>query len=436
MPSTDNSALAPSVRGAGSSAAGVVSAASAAIASGKPAVASSFRFHRPRGPVCGRGYCHQCEAPAVSGRELACQVGPGAVRSRRDPLRPLGVLAERFPPWFYESGALRLAPLRGVSLYALRYLSAAPSLSAGGSPREAAAVHALPYSEVDADVAVVGSAGGHPGAFRADLAQGDLAIGLYPGRTLGVVGPRGMTAVRFRRIVLATGSYDRLPPVPGNDLPGVIGLSALERYGAAGALRAGLATAFWVPPDQRERAVACAQSFRLSVTWMNEQAPERILGRRRVTGVAVAGAHVPCELFVTAVRQPAVELAMQGGATAELTSDGLPILAVTQTPEWMDLAGSGTLQTSGVPSVPAADEAFACLCEDVRVGDLKACVAQGFAHPELVKRRTGAMTGSCQGKLCSATVLAVLRDLGCDVTPTRARPLARPVSLRELAADA
>lgn len=437
--------------------------ASAAIGAGDPAVSASFRFHRPRGPLCGRGYCHQCEVPTSSGRELACQVGTAAARPRprRDPLRPLGKLAELFPPWFYESRMLRPAPLRGISLHVLRYLSAAPSLSAdpaapagssptaemllrsgvplmlsGPNPREIAAGGGLPYTELDADVAVVGSADGYPGAYRADLAQGSLAFGLYPGRVLGVVSERGMEAVRFGRIVLATGSYDRLPPVEGNDLPGVIGLAALERYGEAGALRAGLPVAVWAPQDQRGRATACAERFGLSLAWMDEQAPQRVLGRGRVTGIQTAGGRVNCDLFVTAVRQPAVELALQGGATAELTTDGLPILAVTQTPDWMELTGSAALRTSGVPDVAAADGAFACLCEDVRAGDLKDCVAQGFGHPELIKRRTGAMTGPCQGKLCSAAVLAVLRDLGCEAGPIRARPLARPVTLRELAADA
>ena len=37
--------------------------------------------------------------------------------------------------------------------------------------------------------------------------------------------------------------------------------------------------------------------------------------------------------------------------------------------------------------MPMSRRAFACLCEDVRIGDLADCVAQGFAHPELVKRR-------------------------------------------------
>ena len=114
----------------------------------------------------------------------------------------------------------------------------------------------------------------------------------------------------------------------------------------------------------------------------------------------------------------------------------MPILALSETPPWLELVGEAAVSSSGVPDVQAADDALACACADVRVSDVKACVAQGFAHPELVKRRTGAMTGFCQGKLCAAAVLAVLREQGVEPTPTRARPLARPIALGELAADA
>jgi hypothetical protein len=346
---------------------------------------------------------------------------------------------------------LRLAPLREMSLHVLRYLSAAPPLSADPSlpatprlavtapaqtARETAARHELPYSEIHVDQAVVGSADCPPGGFLADLARGNLAAGLYPDRTLGVVSERGLTAVRFERIIISTGSYERLPPIAGNDLPGVLGLGALEAFGAAGALRAGTPVAMWAPPDQRVRAQACAERYGLSVVWMDERAPEAITGRGRVRGVVTMAGQLSCELFIIAVRQPAIELALQGGATAELSTDGLPILALTSTPDWMRVVGSAAAGNSGVPDVPAADSAFACLCEDVRVGDLRNCVAQGFSDPELVKRRTGAMTGPCQGKLCSATVLTALRELGCDSSPIRARPLARPVSLAELAAGA
>ena len=54
--------------------------------------------------------------------------------------------------------------------------------------------------------------------------------------------------------MLDTGSYERLPPIPGNDLPGVVGLAAAERYGDAGALRPGLEVAVWAAPDRYARA--------------------------------------------------------------------------------------------------------------------------------------------------------------------------------------
>src|SRR5919108_1472552 len=109
--------------------------ASEAIAAGRPGVRPSFRFHRPRGPLCGRGHCFQCEIAAPGGRVLACQApGTGAHRRRLDVLRPLGAVAERFPPWFYERRFLRPAALRGPALALLRQLSAAGTLGHAVAP--------------------------------------------------------------------------------------------------------------------------------------------------------------------------------------------------------------------------------------------------------------------------------------------------------------
>src|SRR5215208_1843473 len=104
--------------------------ASAAIAAGDPALATSFRFHRPRGPLCGRGHCSQCEISTPEGRALACQVPAGAGEPRRhDVLRPLGAIAERFTPWFYERRFLRPRALRGPALTVLRHVSSAGRLT-------------------------------------------------------------------------------------------------------------------------------------------------------------------------------------------------------------------------------------------------------------------------------------------------------------------
>jgi hypothetical protein len=291
------------------------------------------------------------------------------------------------------------------------------------------------YEEVEHPLVVVGAGAGIDDAYVVDAADGAVAVGVYPGRRLGVLRDDRLTLVHFERLVLSTGSYERLPTISGNDLPGVVGLRAAELYAAAGALAQGLRLAVWAPADGLTRARELADDHGLSVVWASRTAPARIVGRRRVRAVETPG-RTACDLFVCGVEQPAIELALQAGATARLTTAGLPIVVADDLPPWLELRGAAARRTSGVPTAPAADDAFACLCEDVRVGDLKACVAQGFVHPELVKRRTGAMTGPCQGKLCQAAVLDVLRREGVDLGATRARPLARPVTLRELVADA
>ena len=316
-------------------------------------------------------------------------------------------------------------------LHALRYLSSAGPLASVARP---SAVRT--YHELSADVVVVGPARAEPAAYVVDPAGGDVVLGVYPDRTLGVLRAGRMVSLRFQRLVLETGTYERLPPIPGNDLPGVVGLEATEIYGRAGALRRGLRIALWGPPDQQARGRALATRHGLEVVWSGDAAPRRIVGRSKVRAIELERGRVACDLFVVGVRQPAIDLALQAGATAILTTGELPILAIDSTPEWLEIRGTAALRSSGVPDVRPAPETIACACEDVRVKDLQACVAQGLDQPELVKRRTGAMTGPCQGKLCAATVLATLRDCGADPAPTRSRPLARPVTLGELAADA
>jgi bacterioferritin-associated ferredoxin len=407
--------------------------ASDAVRAGRPAVTTSFRFHRPRGAFCGEGWCQLCEVVTADGRRrLACETPAGAPRSARpDLLRPLGRVAEAFPPWFYERRLLRPRRLRRLSLHALRHLTAAAPLPAPGANAAPCA-----FEEIAVAVAVVGAPTERPpaGAYVADLAGGRLAIGVYPDRTLLVREPGRLVAVRFERLVLATGSYERLPPVPGNDLPGVIGIGAAEAYGAAGALRPGLRIAAWSGRDGRARVEQLADRHGLVAVSLDEVAPRKIRGRRRVVAVETSRGRIACDLVVTTVRQPALELALMAGASAGLTGEGLPILALAGAPDWLEVVGAAAARASGVPDVPLADAAFACLCEDVRVGDLRACVAQGFDDSELVKRRTGAMTGPCQGKLCAATVLTALRGCGLEVWPTRTRAPSRPVALESLAA--
>ncbi|HUH15885.1 MAG TPA: 2Fe-2S iron-sulfur cluster-binding protein [Gaiellaceae bacterium] len=402
-----------------------------ALAAGRPGVATSFRFHRPRGPICGRGHCFACEVETSAGRVLACQtLATGTQPRRRRLRRPLGRIAERWPPWFYERRFLRTEAMRRASLGVLRRASGAGRLATGFTP-----VAPRAFAEVEAETVVVGAAAPEEDALVVDLAAGNLALGVYPGRVLGALHEGRLLAIRFERLVIAAGAYERLPPIAGNDLPGVVGLAAAARYAAAGALPPGTRIAVWGP----RRAIAACEELAarhdLSLVWSDTRPPHALSGRGRLERLH-ADVEIRCDLFVTGVSQPAIELAMQAGAQVSLTDDGLPILAVTATPDWLSMRGGAAARSSEVPAVAAHDDAFACLCEDVRVRDLRMCVAGGFDQPELVKRRTGAMTGPCQGKLCAAAVLTVLREAGVEAAPTTARPLARPATLGELAAHA
>ena len=349
-------------------------------------------------------------------------------RRRPDPLRPLGRIAETWPPWFYERRLGAAGALDRLALELVRRASAAGGLGSAPTrvPRQ--------FEELEAETVVVGDAGdAPPDALVVDEQHGALALGVYPDRVLAVLREDRLAAVRFERLVLATGSYERLPPIAGNDLPGVIGLKALERYGPS--LQPGTRIAAWTRADQSELVERLTERHGLRVVWAGTSPPRSLSGRARVERLH-AEETVPCDLFVVGIAQPALELAQQAGAVLELTRGELPILAAVDTPEWLELQGEAARDASGVEDVAAADGAFACLCEDVRVGDLRACVADGFRHPELVKRRTGAMTGPCQGKLCAASVLSVLRDMGVETVVPTARPLSRPVTLADLSAHA
>ena len=378
------------------------SAAARALREGSPATGSSFRLHRPRGALCGEGWCGWCDGACTSAR-----VRPA------DRLRPLGRLVEGQPPWFWERRFRHPGRARRLYLEVLRRAS-----SATGLP-PAPPLPAPRRMRVEEHATVTVGGGPETDGRLVERRAGETALGIYGDRTLGVVGPDGPVEIRFERLVLQTGSWERLPPVRGNDLPGLVGPAM------AAHLPAGARVAVWgsgPAPDHVE------------VVWRGDRAPDRITGRSRVEGIVADGRPLACDAFLTTVRQPAIELAVQAGAEVRLTAGELPVLVVAATPDWLEVRGACAAQTSGVPDVPVAGDAFACPCEDVRVRDVRRAIADGFDEPELVKRRTGALTGHCQGRLCSAAILGLLRAAGRDHAPTTTRPPALTVTLAELAA--
>jgi sarcosine oxidase subunit beta len=79
------------------------------------------------------------------------------------------------------------------------------------------------------------------------------------------------------------------------------------------------------------------------------------------------------------------------------------------------------------------DGAMVCPCEDVRVRDVRGAIADGFDNIELIKRRTGAGTGPCQGKLCHHALLSCLAEARLPIALPTMRPLVRPVPLSSFA---
>lgn len=494
------------------------SLAAEALAAGRPALSRSFRLHRPRGAFCHAGWCQQCRTVLPDGScALACRISArrrdvGRL-GRTDLLRPLALMAETVPPWFWERRTLHPFAPRQTWLELLRRLSAAPPLPPVDrrQPR--------PWRHSAADLLVVG--GGRAGLIAArrlaktgrkvllveaerlggiarflpdqsirmselamqaraagsELREDTVCLGLYDGAGAALLlGPHGPEKVEIAALVVAAGAYDRLPAFRGNDLPGILGGRAYLRLAAAHALPADLRIALYVDAASAPRLLAAAEARGLAWSWVAGPGAlpasaalsfprtrlRRAFGRGRIAEVELAGGiRLACDILVLGLSQPAYELQMQAGRTAVLTGDPatvrttgealLPLLEVGEAAgdaDGPDFPGriEAALEAwmadaippaSPLPAFAAGDapdsDAFVCLCEDVRVRDCVRAIADGFVDVELLKRRTGAGTGPCQGKLCHAELMACLARAGLRPGLPTVRPLLRPVRLDLLA---
>lgn len=491
------------------------------LRNGKAVLSRSFRFHRPRGAFCHRGWCQQCKTRLPDGTVvLACRTSVAADAAAPRPslslLRFAGLLAERTRPWFYERQRLG-GPWQQAFVKSVRWMSAAnplaPAATAaeraptatrtcqtliiGGGPAGVLAATELARAGRPCLVVQSGELGGSAsgllrnrdglpwnldvGRARFDRLEHHLCVGLYqePNRAL-CVGPTGNVLVEFEELVIATGAYDRLPTVAGNDLPGIVGLRAFERLVAQGAIGGGLRVGVYAGTLEADRAVTAATRANREIAFVASpdaiaahprwrtharQQLVRIEGRDRVHRVELSdGTTERCDLLVVGFSQPTYEFQAQNGCQVELTGEPpvvrarpgghQPMLVVgeaagpcdpktlaaaiaSKVADW--LAGSaGEPPVDERVNAPAAglrppDAAFVCLCEDVRVGDIRAAIADGYGDIELVKRHTGAGTGPCQGKLCHAALLACMAEANGDIRIPTPRPLLRPIPLRQMA---
>ncbi len=145
------------------------------------------------------------------------------------------------------------------------------------------------------------------------------------------------------------------------------------------------------------------------------------------------------DVVVFGDRTPNLDLVLAAGAAVELRDGVLaPVLdeAGRTTVPGLSVVGSaaGRIARSTPPAVAApAGRTLVCFCEDVHADEIHEQITTGYGDSELVKRRTGALTGPCQGKYCLQSFCSAMAAGGAPRTglPT-ARPPLRPTRLGDL----
>ncbi len=318
-----------------------------------------------------------------------------------------------------------------------------------------------------------------------EIREDTLCLGLYEdSKQAWCTSAEGNVLVEFATLVVATGAYDKLPTVLGNDLPGVIGLRGFEALAAAGSISTKLRVGAYGTDVELWRALSSALAAKIDLAFL--AGPDRtpackfpshagvhlksINGSGRgVASVDVSdGQRLPCDLLVICESQPTYELQAQNGSQIGLRGQRrtlyavgpgrAPMIVVGEAAGWFDpretvertrrevirwlLCGEQPtaapwtgIESQGRPG-HLHDDAFLCFCEDVRVRDVRRAIADGYSDVELVKRHTGAGTGPCQGKLCHGALLACVAEAGLPIRIPTPRPLIRPVELRQLVGGA
>lgn len=298
-------------------------------ANGVRVLGRSPKYHRPRGPFCLSGSCGNCQVridglpneaacmhPAHTGCEASSQHGWPSVAHDVMGLTDV-VFAQGFDHHHFMTGSHLL---NAAAVRATRKLA-----GAGRLPDQDAVL--LPVERVACQVAIVGA--GRSGVacaqalreakvsvFQCDQHQGTTAVGYYDERELIVVGATKLVRVISDAVVLATGAYALFPPVMGNDLPGVLSVSAARTLVDAQVLP-GRSVLLGAPASENEDLLTTLRDCgaRVSVA-------EGPLVAVREQGGKVAGARtVDCEYSCDAVVcegpiQPALELARQMGVEA------------------------------------------------------------------------------------------------------------------------
>jgi glycine cleavage system aminomethyltransferase T len=296
-----------------------------------------------------------------------------------------------------------LAVVDGVAYVRTCQVEARPGMVVERHPRDGNPP--LPVGEARREVEVrrafvdevtVGRPGDEDGlAF--DAAVGDEVVGIYAGPAVIVRSPGGMWHVEAERVIVATGTAELQPVVPGNDLDGILTPRAAERLREAGV-------------ELPEPVVTVGREL------------VRLEGDDvgRVTTVVTAdGTSTPARTAI-------VDL---GRSPRDLLARMAPLGDGVR-------AAGGAADDHPLPPAPTDASATVCRCMGVSVGDLDDAWSKGYTELELLKRATLAGIGTCQGGACLPHVRAWIAERTGQVPdPFTARPGARQLTLGEAAAD-
>lgn len=245
-----------------------------------------------------------------------------------------------------------------------------------------------------------------------DSRLGQDVVGIYAGPLLLARTDEGMIHLRVtEELIVATGSAEILPTVPGSDLQGLYTGRAALRLQAEGVDLQPLVAVGAAPPGLDCRpADGEIQRFEgrdgrlTAVVTLDESGEEQ---------------RYPCRSAVINLgRHPRNQLA--------LMAFDLP-LRVTVVGE--------AAEEGDIPVCP--ERGTICPCEGVSVEDLEYTWDSGFQEMELIKRSTLAGTGVCQGMGCLPYLRSFIRQKAGELQPRfTARPVVRQLTLGEISAGA
>jgi NAD(P)H-nitrite reductase large subunit len=90
---------------------------------------------------------------------------------------------------------------------------------------------------------------------------------------------------------------------------------------------------------------------------------------------------------------------------------------------------------NAVSDIP--DETIICRCEDIKMGEIKKGIDNGFTTPKGLKTAVRISMGNCQGRICGPVIYDILKVLAKQepeiLRPFGARPPLKPVSIGALA---